>query len=79
MSSGPLAGPGQELYQCAVRISSVSNVTNHTQKLTDGVARLAAAAIGLRGFGPRGNGLGPQFQTYPYKYAIPPSHSMRQA
>ena len=43
------AGSNSTFYQCPISISSVSNVTNSSQNLSDGMARLAASAIALQG------------------------------
>lgn len=42
-------GVGNTFYQCPISISQVSNVTNSSQNLSDGMARLAASAIALQG------------------------------
>ena len=62
---------GQEMavFQCPITISEVSNTTNATQEISDGMAKLAAASIALQG---RFVGLNQttqvwtQYQLYPW-------------
>ena len=66
----PGAGEPSTLYQCSITISQVNNITDPRQNITDGIARLAASAIGLQG---RFVNLPPnrtwtQYQFYPFGY-----------
>ena len=59
------------LFQCPITVSPVSNVTEDTQIVSDGMAKLAASAIGLQGRftnPPQLNGtkIWTQYQMYPW-------------
>ena len=59
------------LIKCPITVSSVTNVTDDTQIVSDGMAKLAASAIGLQGRSanpPQDNGTTTwrQYQFYPW-------------
>ena len=68
-------GESSTFYQCPITVSNVTEVSNNTpvandtqvsndtQKVSDGMARLAAAAIALQGR-PSGNNTGIKYQLY---------------
>lgn len=58
-------GEPSTFYQCPITVSPVSNVTNDTQNIPDGMARLAAASIALQGR-PSNQGHWNQYQLYTY-------------
>ncbi|KAL8829650.1 MAG: hypothetical protein Q9191_001901 [Dirinaria sp. TL-2023a] len=62
------AGEPSTFYQCPITVSQVSNVTHPGQNITDGIARLAASAIGLQGrfVGSPPNRTWTQYQFYPF-------------
>jgi hypothetical protein len=63
-------GSGEEsaFYECPITISPVSNTTTDAQTISDGIARLAASAIGLHGRSAlaEGDEFWTQFQFYPF-------------
>ncbi|KAK4693886.1 hypothetical protein P7C71_g3588, partial [Lecanoromycetidae sp. Uapishka_2] len=56
------------IYQCPITISPVTNVTNSTQEISDGMARVAASSIALQGrYVNVGNDtIWTQYQLYPW-------------
>ncbi|KAK0509699.1 hypothetical protein JMJ35_008093 [Cladonia borealis] len=64
---GPQYQP-QTVFQCPITISSVSNTTLESQTISNGMAKLAAASIGLQGRSVnQANGrIWTQYQLYPY-------------
>ena len=58
----------QMVFQCSITISSVSNTTLESQTISVGMAKLAAASIGLQGrYVNQANGrIWTQYQLYPY-------------
>ena len=64
-------GESSTFYQCPITVSNVTDVStntqvsNDTQKVSDGMARLAAASIALQGR-PSGNTTWTQYQLYTY-------------
>lgn len=62
-------------YQCPITISTVSNVVNNTQSISDEVARVAASSIALSGL-PIWDGerqIWTQYQFYPFGYLLFPA------
>lgn len=68
----PGAGDSSLFYQCPITVSQVSDITDPKQNLTDGMARLAASAIGLQGRfvnqkpGHQSERVWTQYQFYPF-------------
>ena len=56
------------VFQCPITISSVSNTTLESQTISNEMAKLAAASIGLQGryVGPPNGRTWTQYQLYPY-------------
>ena len=54
------------VYQCPITVSPVRNASLHQHRINDGVARLAASAIGLEGGKSNSDHGWTQFQFYPY-------------
>ena len=64
----PGSGENSTFYQCPIVVSSVSNIINdNTQTVSDGMARLAASAIGLQGrYTSIGTPTWTQYQFFPF-------------
>lgn len=62
------SGAESAFYECPITISPVSNTTTDAQTISDGIARLAASAIGLQGRSALadGNEFWTQFHFYPF-------------
>ena len=64
-------GESSTFYHCPIRVSNVTEVSidtqvsNDTQQVPDGMARLAATSIALQGR-PSGNNTWTQYQLYTY-------------
>ncbi|KAL9126100.1 MAG: hypothetical protein Q9217_004800 [Psora testacea] len=62
-------GENSTFYECPITVNAVSNTTNDTQKVSNDMARLAAASIALQGR-PEGNAedekIWTQYQLYAY-------------
>ena len=58
----------QTVFQCPITISSVSNTTLESHKISDEMAKLAAASIGLQGryVNQANRRIWTQYQLYPY-------------
>lgn len=63
-------GEARALIKCPITVSSVTNVTDDSQRVSDGIAKLAASAIGLTGRSADDNGTTTwrQYQFYPWGY-----------
>ena len=59
-------GEDAEFFECPITVSEVHNATNDTQNISDGIARLAAASLGLQGR-PGENGTWTQYQFFPFE------------
>ena len=70
-SRGPNPGQKSVFYQCPITVNLVSNTTDDTQKISDDMARIAAASIALQGR-PSSNNIWKQYQLYTFGYFNPP-------
>lgn len=59
-------GEAAEFFECPITVSEVHNATNNTQNVSDGIARLAAASLGLQGR-PSNDGKWTQYQLLPFE------------
>lgn len=59
-------GEAPKFFECPITVSEVHNATSDTQNVSDGIARLAAASLGLQGR-PDNNGGWIQYQFFPFE------------
>ena len=59
-------GEAPEFFECPITVSEVHNATNNTQKISNGIAFLAAASLGLQGR-PGSRGEWTQYQFFPFE------------
>ena len=65
-------GENSTFYACSITVSTVSNAPNETQKISDGMARIAAASIALQGR-PANQKSWTQYQLYAFGFVQSPT------